>query len=66
MFPRYPGDMNSEEMAQWLVEEEGVVVTPGAGFGESGENHLRIALMRSPADRVVEGADRIARALGKL
>jgi len=48
------------------VEEEGVVVTPGAGFGESGENHFRIALMRSPADRVVEGADRIARGLGKL
>ena len=66
MFPRYPGDMNSEEMAQWLVEEEGVVVTPGAGFGDSGENHFRIALMRSPADRVVEGANRIARALGKL
>ena len=66
MFPRYPSDMNSEEMAQWLVEEEGVVVTPGAGFGESGENHFRIALMRSPADRVVEGANRIARALGKL
>ena len=66
MFPRYPGDMNSEEIAQWLVEEEGVVVTPGAGFGDSGENHFRIALMRSPADRVVEGANRIARALGKL
>ena len=58
--------MNSAEMAQWLVEEEGVVVTPGAGFGESGEHHLRIALMRSPADRVVEGVDRIASALGKL
>ena len=66
MFPRYSSSMNSEEMAQWLVEEEGVVVTPGAGFGESGESHFRIALMRSPADRVVEGAERIARALAKL
>ena len=66
MFPRYSSSMNSEEMAQWLVEEEGVVVTPGAGFGESGESHFRIALMRSPADRVVEGAQRIARALAKL
>ena len=58
--------MNSAEMAQWLVEEEGVVVTPGAGFGESGDYHLRIALMRSPAYRVVEEVDRIVRALGKL
>ena len=66
MFPRSSSSMNSEEMAQWLVEEEGVVVTPGAGFGESGESHFRIALMRSPADRVVEGGQRIARALAKL
>ncbi len=66
VFPRYSSDMPSNEMAQLLVEEEGVVVTPGAGFGESGESHFRIALMRSPAERVVEGAERIARALRKL
>lgn len=66
MFPRYSAEMTSDQMAQWLVEEEGVVVTPGAGFGESGESHFRIALMRSPADRVMEGADRIARALARL
>jgi aspartate/methionine/tyrosine aminotransferase len=66
VFPRYSSDMTSNEMAQLLVEEEGVVVTPGAGFGESGESHFRIALMRSPAERVVEGAERIARALQKL
>jgi LL-diaminopimelate aminotransferase len=49
-----------------LVEREGVVVTPGAGFGECGEGHFRIALMRSPPERVVEGAQRIARALAAL
>ena len=48
------------------MDEEGVVVTPGGGFGLSGENHFRIALMRSPAERVLEGAQRIARVLEGL
>jgi aspartate/methionine/tyrosine aminotransferase len=41
-------------------------VTPGVGFGLAGENHFRIALMRSPAERVLEGAQRIARVLEGL
>ena len=63
LFPRYSADVSSTAMAELLVEREGVVVTPGIGFGESGEGHFRIALMRSPADRVVEGVERIARVL---
>ncbi|MFQ6026949.1 MAG: pyridoxal phosphate-dependent aminotransferase [Dehalococcoidia bacterium] len=63
VFPRFPSDHSSSELASLLVEQQGVVVTPGAGFGPSGEGHIRIALMRSPADRVVEGTERIARAL---
>ena len=66
LFPRYPGNMPSTQMAELLVEREGVVVTPGVGFGESGEGHFRIALMRSPADRVAEGVERIARFLETL
>ena len=49
-----------------LVEREGVVVTPGVGFGDCGEGHFRIALMRSPPERVVEGARRIANVLATL
>ena len=66
LFPRYAADMSSTAMADLLVDREGVVVTPGIGFGESGEGHFRIALMRSPADRVVEGVERIARVLETL
>ncbi|MDE2940365.1 MAG: aminotransferase class I/II-fold pyridoxal phosphate-dependent enzyme [Chloroflexota bacterium] len=66
LFPRYSADMTSAALAELLVEREGVVVTPGAGFGESGEGHFRIALMRSPADRVLEGVERIARVLESL
>ena len=66
LFPRFSADMTSSELAEVLVERERVVVTPGVGFGESGEGHFRIALMRSPADRVLEGVDRIARVLESL
>ena len=66
LFPRYSADLTSTELADLLVEREGVVVTPGAGFGESGEGHFRIALMRSPAERVLEGVERIARVLESL
>ena len=66
LFPRYGADLPSAELAQLLVEREGVVVTPGAGFGENGEGHFHIALMRSPADQVLAGVERIARFLESL
>ena len=63
VFPRYPGGRPSEDVARLLVEREGVVVTPGASFGDCGDGHFRNALMRSPAALVLEGAERIARVL---
>ena len=63
VFPRYDLPISSSVLSELLVEEEGVVVTPGFGFGLSGENHFRIALMRSPVERVLEGAQRIVRVL---
>jgi len=66
MFPRVDRGRSSQELADFLVEQAGVVVTPGIGFGNSGEGHFRIALMRSPTERVLEGAKRIASALEGL
>jgi aspartate/methionine/tyrosine aminotransferase len=63
LFPRFPGSLPSAHMVERLTNEELVCVTPGSGFGDSGEGHFRIALMRSPAERVLEGAERIARLL---
>ena len=40
LFPRYSADVSSTELAERLVEREGVVVTPGIGFGESGGKSL--------------------------
>ena len=66
MFPRFSAEYSSVELDRLLVERQGVVVTPGAGFGDSGEAHFRVALMRSPPDRVLEGVDRIAQELESL
>jgi aspartate/methionine/tyrosine aminotransferase len=66
VFPRYDTSLSSTDLSELLVQEEGVVVTPGIGFGVSGENHFRIALMRSPAPRVIEGTEKIVRLLSKL
>ena len=63
VFPRYAGQASSVDIAHSLVEQVGVVVTPGSGFGETGQGHIRIALMRSPADQVIQGVERIARVL---
>ncbi|MGC9004052.1 MAG: LL-diaminopimelate aminotransferase [bacterium] len=39
-----PSGYSSAEWAGRLLNEEGVVVTPGRGYGENGEGYVRIAL----------------------
>src|SRR5438270_12479357 len=39
------GPLGSVEFSTLLVEKAGVAVSPGAGFGEPGEGHVRIALV---------------------
>ena len=53
-----PHQKDSREFATRLLEEAGVVVTPGVGFGPSGEGFYRIALTL--------GAERIAEAMERL
>jgi LL-diaminopimelate aminotransferase len=40
------------------LDEAGVVVTPGNGFGDPGEGYIRIALTREES-RLVEAIERI-------
>ena len=40
------------------AQEAGVVVTPGNGFGESGEGYIRLTLC-SPSERLREAVDRL-------
>ena len=60
-----PEGIASTEFADRLLEEEGVVVMPGAAFGEGGEGFFRISFITSPA-RIAEAAGRAARVLAAM
>ena len=47
------------------MEDEGVIVLPGSGFGAGGEGFFRISFITSPA-RIAEAAVRAGRVLQKL
>ncbi|MFZ1060650.1 MAG: LL-diaminopimelate aminotransferase [Candidatus Rokuibacteriota bacterium] len=53
-----PGGLDSRSFATRLMEEAGVVVTPGVGFGPSGEGFYRIALTVEQA-RLAEAMERL-------
>lgn len=44
LWARVPDGYTSMEFANLLLEEAGVIVTPGSAFGEAGEGFFRIAL----------------------
>lgn len=54
--------LTSLEFATLLVQETGVVVAPGSGFGEYGEGFVRFALVE-PEARLKEAVKRIERVL---
>lgn len=54
-----PKGLSSAEFCGRLLREQGLVVTPGNGFGPSGEGYFRISLT-TPEDRLALAADRIA------
>ena len=53
------GEQSSAAYAERLLEETGVVVTPGIGYGEAGEGYVRLSLTL-PDERVDEGLSRLA------
>ena len=55
------GRMDSMDFALELMEKAGVIVTPGASFGPSGEGFFRMALVMPP-DRLREAVAAIAAA----
>lgn len=62
LWVRLPSGVESRPFALRLLEEEAVVVLPGASFGEAGEGFVRIALAE-PVERLTEAAGRIGRML---
>ncbi len=60
----FQGTISSgEDVARYLLEQANVAVVPGEAFGSS--DHVRISYAAS-MDRIREGLDRIAEALGRL
>lgn len=54
--------LTSLEFATLLMQEAGVVVAPGSGFGEYGEGYVRLALVE-PVERLREAVRRIEKVL---
>lgn len=64
VWAKIPEGWTSESFVLRLMEETGVVLTPGRAFGEQGEGYVRITLVQ-PEDRLLEAADRITGFLAK-
>lgn len=52
-------DAESLPFATYFLEEHGVVLAPGSGFGVAGEGRLRLSFANS-MDRLETGLDRLA------
>ena len=62
---RCPGGMKSWEFFDWLLENCGVVGTPGVGFGECGEGYFRLTAF-GDAEKTKVAAQRIKAAIKAL
>jgi alanine-synthesizing transaminase len=57
--------LGSLEFAKRLIDEAGIAVAPGVGFGPEGEGHVRIALVEDEA-RLRAAGERVQRFIEKL
>lgn len=65
IFPRYNKDIPSAKLAETLLKEGHVAVTPGTAFGPCGEGFIRISYATSE-DQIREGISRIKKTLTSL
>ncbi len=59
LWSQVPQGFDSASFCSRLLQEQGLVVTPGNGFGPSGEGYFRISLTAAD-ERLQEAAERIA------
>jgi LL-diaminopimelate aminotransferase len=60
-----PEGIPSHDFANRLLEDEGVIVLPGASFGAGGEGFFRVSFI-VPPDRMAEAAHRAGRVLASM
>jgi len=65
VFPRVDVGMESAPLAERILKEANVAVTPGSAFGEAGEGHLRLSYAAS-RETIVECIHRIADILKRI
>ncbi len=65
MFPRYQFQISSKELAERLLREKYVAVTPGSAFGNNGEGHFRISFATS-MENLKAGLERLTDFLAHL
>ncbi len=58
IWAKVPAGFTSVEFAEKLIEEKGVVLAPGSGFGDEGEGYFRISTTTSE-ERIKEGITRL-------
>ncbi len=58
IWARVPAGFTSVDFAERLIEEKGVVLTPGSGFGDEGEGYFRISTTTNE-ERLKEGIARL-------
>jgi aspartate aminotransferase len=51
--------VGSQELADRILEQCGVVVEAGSFYGEAGEGYLRVCFGSQPAERIEEAMDRL-------
>ncbi len=59
LWVRTPKNMSSQEFCKIVLQELGIVITPGIGFGNAGEGYFRIALTVG-VERLKEAVKRLA------
>jgi aspartate/methionine/tyrosine aminotransferase len=57
--------LNSEEFADYLLEEARVAVVPGNAFGDSGEGYIRLSFT-PPYEEIEQGLKRMEIAIERL
>jgi len=62
VWARVPGSESSIAFASRILTQRHVVITPGVGFGPSGEGYVRLSLT-VPTERIQEAVARLSKAL---
>ncbi len=66
LFPSFPGSSkNSMELADALLDKAGIAGTPGIGFGQAGEGHIRFSIATAMSD-LEKAVDRLAKVAHEL